>query len=324
MDLKQLVAVVTVSEVGSVTRAARLLHVVQPSVTRHVQTLEAELGTALFERTRQGMRTTPAGERFVERARRALQELERARAEIRPDTEEVHGTVTLGLLESTTEMLAGPLARAVEEHLPHVELRLLSAYSGHLQQWLDTGEVDLSLTYNVTATGSVAVVPLLHESLWAVAPAAAGLAAEQPLPWADLWRYPVVLPVRGHGLRSLVDDAVTATGATPRIAVETNSMPLQKELVHAGRGWTVLPAAGVARDIEAGRFSGTPLVEPEISRTVVLGHQRDLRMSRAVAAVARETRRAVDELVTTGRWPGSRRADEGRRTASAPRATSSP
>lgn len=127
----------------------------------------------------------------------------------------MHGIATVGLLESTTELLAGPLARAVAEHLPHVELRLLSAYSGHLQQWLDTGEADLSLTYKVTASGSVAVVPLLHESLWAVAPADAGLDPATPLPWAELWTNSVVLPVRGHGLRVLVDEAVTAT-APPR------------------------------------------------------------------------------------------------------------
>ncbi|WP_305016700.1 LysR family transcriptional regulator [Amycolatopsis sp. WAC 01375] len=58
MDFKQLKALVTVAEVGSVTRAAELLHLVQPAVTRQIRTLEQELGVPLFERTRHGMRPT--------------------------------------------------------------------------------------------------------------------------------------------------------------------------------------------------------------------------------------------------------------------------
>ncbi|MFI0858581.1 LysR family transcriptional regulator, partial [Streptomyces sp. NPDC021098] len=56
MDVKQLKALITVAEVGSVTRAAELLHLVQPAVTRQIRTLEEELGVPLFQRTRQGMR----------------------------------------------------------------------------------------------------------------------------------------------------------------------------------------------------------------------------------------------------------------------------
>ena len=55
MDLKQLTALVTVAEVGSITKAARLLHLVQPSVTRQIRSLEDELGVPLFRRIASGM-----------------------------------------------------------------------------------------------------------------------------------------------------------------------------------------------------------------------------------------------------------------------------
>src|SRR5580692_7106761 len=100
MDLKQLKALVTVVETGSVTRAAELLHLVQPAVTRQVRSLEHELGVPLFERTRHGMRPTAAGLTFADRARRALNELDRARAEIAPAPGVVAGLVAVGLLES--------------------------------------------------------------------------------------------------------------------------------------------------------------------------------------------------------------------------------
>jgi DNA-binding transcriptional LysR family regulator len=306
VDLKQLTALVTVAEVGSVTKAARLLHLVQPAVTRQIRMLEEEIGAPLFDRTRQGMIPTAAGEVLVERARRALQELERARAEIRPDTEEVTGIATVGVLESVIDLVVQPLVVAVADRYPGIELRFLTAYSGHLQQWLDVGDVDLSLLYNMADTPSLAVIPLLQESLWVVAPPDAGLTPDEPMPWESVLAHPLVLPVAGHGLRALIDQARSSTSTEAHIAIETNSMHLQKKLVLAGYGWTVLPAAGVAGDVSGGLFSGAPLIEPDVSRAVVLGLQRGNRTPPAVKAVTTELVRLVRALVRSGTWPSAR------------------
>lgn len=305
MDLKQLKALVTVAEAGSVTKAAQLLHLVQPAVTRQIRTLEQELGVSLFERTRQGMRPTEAGTVLVERARRALHELERARAEIRPDPGPVTGIATVGLLESTLDVLTAPLAHHMRRHHPGIRLRLLTAYSGHLQQWLDQGDVDLSLLYNLRSTPSLHVRPLLREQLWAVAPPGAGLHAEAPVTIDELLPQPMVVPVAGHGLRVLVDQAYARAEALPRISIETNSMRLQKQLVLAGSGWTILPASGVAADVAAGSFSAAPLADPEATRDLVLGFPRVGRPAQAVEVAAHEITALIRTLVRTGAWPSA-------------------
>lgn len=308
MEIKQLTALVTVAEVGSVTKAARLLRLVQPAVTRQIRLLEEEVGVPLFERTRHGMVPTDAGRQLVERARRALAELDRARAEIHPEPGEVSGIVSVGVLESVMDLLATRLVAAVRERHPGIRLRLVTAYSGHLQQWLDDGEVDLSLLYNLTETPSLSVVPLLEERLWAVAPPGAGLRRERPVRWSQVLAHPLVLPVPGHGLRVLVDQARAEIDVRPEVAIETNSIHLQKQLVTAGHGWTVLPAAGVAADVAAGLFSGAPLRDPEARRAVVIGLQRAGRPSVAVELVAAELSRLARELVRSRRWPSARLA----------------
>jgi LysR family transcriptional regulator, nitrogen assimilation regulatory protein len=313
MELKQLTALVTVADVGSVTKAARLLHLVQPAVTRQIRLLEEEVGVPLFERTPQGMTPTAAGVVLVDRARRALHELDRARAEIRPTLDQVTGLVTVGLLESVTDLLVQPLLTSVEERFPGIEVRILTAYSGHLQAWLDDGHVDLATLYNVAGAQSLAVIPLLREPLWAVAPPDAGLSAKRPVPWAELLEQPLVLPVSGHGLRALIDQARSSLAAQPRIKVETNSMHLQKKLVLAGHGWTVLPAAGVADDVRSGVLTGAPLSEPDMSRSLVLALRRGTRTPRPVQAVADELLRLTRTLTRSGRWPSAQAiaADDG-------------
>jgi DNA-binding transcriptional LysR family regulator len=299
MDLRQLTALVTVADAGSVTRAAHMLHLVQPAVTRQIRSLEEELGVPLFDRTRQGMVPTAAGKALIERTRRALHELELARAEIQPSgSGKVTGVVRVGILESVLDVLAEPLVTAVARQHPGIELRVLTAYSGYLRDWLDSGDIDMSLLYNLDEVTSLTVVPLLREPLWAIAPPAAGLSPASPVSWETVLAQPLVLPAAGHGLRTLIDRARSAVPVQPRVAVQTNSMQLQKKLALAGHGWTILPAAGVVGDVAAGLFSGAPVTAPDVVRSVVLGLPRDRRTTPPVNAVAAELERLSRELLT--------------------------
>ncbi|WTW98498.1 LysR substrate-binding domain-containing protein [Streptomycetaceae bacterium NBC_01309] len=306
MDIKQLRAVVTVAEAGSVTRAAELLHLVQPAVTRQIRTLEKELGVPLFERTGQGMRPTKAGTIMVDRARRALGELERARAEVQPPPGEVTGIVTVGLLESTSDLLAEPLVSAIGRDHPGVVLQLMTAYSGHLQQWLGDGDLDLTLLYNLDSTPLLNATPLVRERLWAVAPPSAGLRAEVPVPFAEAATHPLVMPASGHALRGLIDAAAGRARTDLDVAVQTNSMRVQKQLVLAGHGWTILPGLGIAEDVARGTVSAAPLCEPEVWRSIVLATPRSGRTPPAVEVVAAELIRQVNSAVAQGGWPSAR------------------
>lgn len=304
MELRQLLSVVTVAETGSVTAAAHELRTVQPAVTRHIRSLEEELGVELFTRTRQGMVLTPAGTGLVERARRALHEVDRARQELRRDPAEISGVVKLGVLESLVGIVVTPLVAAVAAAHPGIDLRLQSAYSGYLQRWVETGDVDLSLLYNHDSTPAMPVLPLVEDSLWLVGSAGAGLRADTPARWAELSGRPLVLPQVGHGLRGLIDRALDETwDIGPEVVAETNSMAVQKQLVFGGSTYTVLPASGVAKEISDGVLSGAPLIEPEVRRTVVLGLPRRMRGVPQVEAVVKLLLLVTQQLTASGEWP---------------------
>lgn len=305
MEVKQLAALITVADVGSVTKAAKILHLVQPAVTRQIRLLEEELGVALFQRTGQGMVLTEAGEQLVKRARRAMQELERAKIELSPSLESVKGHVTIGVLESSIETLVQPLADIIAKKHPAVHLRFLSGYSGLMREWLDHGDVDVAMLNSVTSAHTLAVLPLLREELWVLAPPDAGLSPNRPVSWATLLSRPLVLPVGGVGVRAAVDQAHSATGVAPTVVAESNSGYIINELVLAGRGWSVRPAVAIKRDIDRGVLSGAPLVDPDLTREVVLAFQRSGRTPPQVDAVATELVRLVHRLVLSGEWPGA-------------------
>lgn len=305
MDVKQLMAVVAIADEGSVTGAARRLRLVQPAVSRQVRALETELGVELFERTRNGMHLTSAGEVMVERARRALSELDRARAELQPAPHDVRGVVSVGLLDSMTDLVAEPLVAAVRDAYPRVRLRVLTAYSGHLRDWLNAGDLDLALLYDLRRSAPFSVEPAGREQLWMIAPPDAGLRVDRPMPLSHLLDVRLVLPESGHGLRVVIDRAFAKIEGRPNVAVETNSMRIQKSLVRRGHGWTILPAVGAAADVAARTLSGAPICKPWVHRTVAVVSRDHERRSVAIRAVAGALNACIERAKASGAWPMS-------------------
>lgn len=93
MSLAQIRYFVAVAEEGHVGRAAKRLRVAQPPLSRHIRTIEGEIGAPLFQRTPRGMRLLPAGEVFLERARGILSAVDDAcEAARRASSERTHPT----------------------------------------------------------------------------------------------------------------------------------------------------------------------------------------------------------------------------------------
>lgn len=306
MDLKQLRAFVTIAETGNLTRAAELLHLVQPAVSRQLRLLEDDVGAQLFRRERHGMALTDAGRALLTHARRALLELDRGRAELRGSAQEPAGIVTVGLLPSTVGVLASTLVHAVAARHPRIGLRIAVGYAGTLQQWLEGGEIDSAIVYGVERASRLSSQPLLAEPLWVAGPASAGLRPEAPVPLAQLAGRPLVLPNGPQGLRTLLDHACAMAGVELSAAAETNAMEAQKSLVLGGHGWTVLPPIAFAPEREAGLLSGAPLGEPRIERTIALALPAHRDGGAPVARVAALLEDCARQAVAQGRWPEAR------------------
>ncbi|WP_454737920.1 LysR family transcriptional regulator [Cupriavidus necator] len=304
MDIKQLRALLAIAETGSATKAAELLRIVQPAVSRHVRLLEEELGVELFERERHGMVLTEAGRTLVEYGRRALQELDRAKAEIKPASGAISGTAVIGLLPSTCELLAAELVATVKARHPQLVVRLNVGYAGNLLQWLEAGDVEVALLYDTKSSPGLHVEALLDEQLYLVGPAGTFAPGEEQTVerFRDL---PLILPNAPHGLRSVVEHACAVAGITPVVAVETNSLAVQKNLVGKGFGHTVLPSSAISEEMETGVLAGAPIVSPNLSRRIVLAHAATRRLTPAASFVSAELVALMKRLVLDGAWPGA-------------------
>src|SRR5579871_6974848 len=170
MDLKQLEYFRHVAELGSFTRAATFLSVVQPALSRQVRQLETELGQTLFERNGRGVVLTDAGSRLLEHTRGILTQVGRARQELEDQRNGDSGHFALGLPPSLGRSVTVPLVKAFAEQLPHVRLATVEGLSAYMLEWLNVGRVDCALVYNASLTPAVELQPLLDEQLFLIAP----------------------------------------------------------------------------------------------------------------------------------------------------------
>lgn len=305
MDLRQIRAFLAIADTGSVTRAAELLHIVQPAVSRQLKLLEDGIGAPLFERDRRGMQLTEAGHILLERARRALRELDAAQLEIRPVPGLIAGTANLGLLPSSCELLTAPLVGALQRQYPHIRVSLSVGYTDHLLRWLESGEIDAALLYDPAPSPAREVVPLVEESLSLVGPAALGLSDDAPVGVAALGEAPLVLPSAPHRLRSLVEHACAVAGVPLAIAAETNALSVQKALVAQGYGLSVMPHVAVQGEIERGLFSAARIDGAAFQRRIVLALPTTRRSTSAVRCATATLQVCVRDIACSGNWHGA-------------------
>lgn len=301
MDIRQIRAFLAIADSGSVTKAAEALHLVQPAVSRQLKLLEEELGVPLFERNRSGMCLTPEGEILKVRAARALRELDSARVEIKPSGA-ITGHVNVGLLPSSCEVIATPLTVKLKKLHPGIHLSLSVGFTDHLMQWVDSGELDAALLYNVRPNPALHSVPLLQEPLWLCgAPSIC-----PPIEFKDglqaLGDFPIILPSRQHGLRSLVERVCSISRIPLKVAADTNSLSVHKDLLVNGVGISILPKVAIGPELSNGRLWAMPITHPEFIRRIELALPSVKRPTPAVAAVTGVLQKVMAEAVEANIW----------------------
>ena len=150
MEIRQLRYLVALAEERHFTRAAARANVAQPALSRQIRSLETELGVPLVDRTSRRVSMTDAGTRLVERARRILDEVEAARADVYDLRQLLQGRVRFGVSTTPGPVDVAALVAAFHRIHPGVELDVRDALSVELARHLRADRLDLAL---LTAIG---------------------------------------------------------------------------------------------------------------------------------------------------------------------------
>lgn len=299
MNLKQLEYFVAVAELGSFSKAAVILNIAQPALSRQVRLLETDLHVTLLMRNGRGVVLTEAGKRLFDHSVGILQLVSRVREDIEASRDVPSGRIVVGLPPSMGRLLTLPLVEGFRRALPKARLAIVEGLSAHLAEWISTGRVDLGLLHNPEPQPALEVTPVLEEPLGLVSPAGKGAAkgsARKVSPrntatLAELTRLPLILPERTHAIRKLLETQAALAGHKLGVSLEISSVQSILDLVRAGHGHAVLTPSALAASGNAAAFRLRPIIEPRLTSTLCLAvsaHKPATPLSKHVFRMLRE------------------------------------
>lgn len=304
MNLEQLRGVAEIAATGHFTRAAERLHLAQPTLSRQVSGLEAELGVELFHRIRGGVTLTAAGERLLPIARRMLADAELARAEMADLAGLRRGRIRIGATPTLCASLVADVLAEFHPRYPGVDIEVLESGSRALITALVEGALDLALIVTSVSSGAARSVlelePILSEPLVVVSAAADAdpFPGGGPVELDELASVPQIVFSENYDLRVAMDAAFRAHELTPSVAVEGAEMDAALRFAERGIGVAVVPAM-VAAQHPALRAAA--LADPTLTRTVSIARRSDMAPAHASAALQDLVRGVADRLAASGR-----------------------
>ena len=277
MRLEQLQAFLAVAEAGSFQQATHQCKVTQPTISRQIQGLEAELGLPLFHRTSQA-KLTLAGERFLPRARKICQEWQNATAEFADLLAGKQPELCVAAIHSVSAHFLPPVLQQFCEDYPNVQLRVTSLGSDRALKVLKDGLVDVAIVMNnrFLTTSPEMVVDLLYEE-----PIQLLMAAEHPLtrykqvPWKEIAAYSQVVFKDGYGMQRLVQEKFQRHALNLKPAIELNTLDGFRGMVRQGDLVALLPRSALSDIRNDTSLVVRPTEEPVLSRQVVLVTTQD-------------------------------------------------
>lgn len=272
ITFRQLRIAVEVARLGSMARAAELLHLTPPAVSMQVKELESQVGLQLFDRQGRTATLTSAGEHFIVHARRLLGHLKDAEHAMARLRRVEHGRLTIGLVSTAKYFVPHLLARFRDEH-PGVEVRLhVAANREQLVVLMQSGDVDLSVMGRPPEeldARAEAFAP--HPLAFVAAPThplavQASGASTESVPARAMNQWPMLVREPASGTRAAMDRWFADHGLAPQIAMEMPSSETLKQAVMAGMGLSFLSLHTIALERRLGLLQVLPVQDTPIVR----------------------------------------------------------
>ena len=302
MNFRQLRYFSTVMELGTLSQASENLRVAVSALSHHIGNLEAEIGVPLFDRKPRGMSPTAAGYRLNEHARQILRLLDAAETDVREATEQVAGSVSIGLAYSVVKTIGVELAQQVLNRYPNIGFSFTESLSAATLVNLMASDVDLAAVYNPIDNPVLKTEPLLEERLVCIGTKETIGDTNEPIKFDELLKLPIILLRQGISTRAIIKDANLLNKLESRARLQMNSVQAIAGSLEKGLGCAVGTKLIVRDQLLNGALNFRPIVEPELSRTLYLCELAGRPPTFASEAVKNLTIELISDAVKQNIW----------------------
>lgn len=241
MDIRQFRYFITVAELLHFSRAAEVLGITPPSMTKQIQEIERDLGVRLFQRTKRMVRLTAAGAIFLDEARRVVAQAERAEEAARRAGRGELGHIEIGYVASTAfaDVLQTQI-RTYRAACPDVQVNCREIVMERLPAMLDEGQIDIAfLRPPIGYPPGIRSVTLLRDPFVVALHAGHALASHERIQPRDLSGETFILPEQEAGTMEMARRG----GFEPKLGPRPGSLVAVVTLVSLGGGTAIIPAS---------------------------------------------------------------------------------
>ena len=264
MTLRHMKVFITVYRTENVTKAAELLNLTQPVVTRTIQEIEKYYGVRLFERINRRLHITEAGKTFYTYALHIIDSFDQLEKGMRNWDElgilRVGATITLG-----NDLLPVVMEQFQQQH-PGLKLRATVSNGGRLQKMLKDNQLDLALMEGEITDPDLSCRPIAGDRLILVLPPEDARSQGGPIPLKSLSEDAFLLREQGSMGRSLIDQIFAVHHIPLQPTMESVSTQAIIRAVHRGLGISLLPENMVRGAVEAGIVSTQSISDASFRR----------------------------------------------------------
>lgn len=284
MDFRDLKYFEVIATEGNLGRAAERLHRTQPALTKCVDRLEEDLGTALFEKDGRGMRLTAAGQVLLKRTRQMAIMVEETAREMQDHAGGLQGTVRIGCVPTLAEHLMPAVFAQLLAEAPAITVNLVVGMNDNVLAHLRDGEIDLVIGPMLDADPDIVSEQIAEDTVVVMASEDHPV-FDAPATLAGLLDYKWMLPATTVASRQWLDQTFERHGlARPRVQIESNVLnailPILEKTPLLGFVTRLNLVAGRARLREV------VLAETQMQRRLGLAYRKNGYLSPVAARVA--------------------------------------
>ena len=199
MEIRVLKYFLTVAREGNITRAAELLHITQPTLSRQLMQLEDELGAVLFIRGKRKMVLTEEGMVLKRRAEEIIILSEKAELEVGSQSHDISGEIAIGCGVTEATQTMGKLIKKFSEIYPHVSFRIRNGNSDFILENIDNGLLDIGVVLEPVELEKLNFIHFNAEEKWGILMKKnASLAKKEYITSKDLIDLPLIASARSE------------------------------------------------------------------------------------------------------------------------------
>lgn len=259
MNVRHLRYFTEVVSAGSLRRASEVLYVTQSALSRAVVELEREFECVLLERDQRGIRLTPHGVAFLERAKDALKSIDAIKSGVSAEKGRSVGHVRLAMPIGVRDRITRPLVKRLRTEYAGLRIDISDGNAHENRAAVLDGSADITVIQELDRGLPLNYRRLYTDPLCLVGPRNAGLSLQKALDLSVLLGRPLLQIRAPNQIRWNVDAALERLGASSTPVMEVSSSLLLLDLVEDGHGYTVLPQSLVTKVVKERRISAAPL-----------------------------------------------------------------